>query len=175
MSSRCYPPLDPATLLSEAYGFQEAYWSIMESIEDSLPEVDELLSNPCGPDEKPRYCHARNVSGKLKKWIYELQGVQSKLVEVLDWDLVETVNEDERAEKEEVLWETIHSRREYLQGLESQLGNLEELMVVMQEELDEEKDRANEDRAKSNSGSLDSSTDSQEDGDDSRMDGDDSP
>ncbi|MCP3663690.1 MAG: hypothetical protein GY696_14575 [Gammaproteobacteria bacterium] len=59
---------------------------------------------------------------------------------------METKNEDERAEKEEGIWELIHGHREYLQGLESQLGDLEELMVAMQETMDEEKNRANEDR-----------------------------
>ncbi len=44
----------------------------MESIQDSLPEVDD--------------CYARDMRGKFKKWMDELQGIQSGLVEVLDRD-----------------------------------------------------------------------------------------
>ncbi len=59
---------------------------------------------------------------------------------ILDWDLEETENEGERTEKEGCIWELIRARREYLQGLEPQLIDLEVLMDEFQDIVDEEKE-----------------------------------
>ncbi|MCP3662857.1 MAG: DUF1759 domain-containing protein, partial [Gammaproteobacteria bacterium] len=118
---------------------QESYAVVRKSIQDSLPILDELLQQPRDPEGKPRFQLAKSLRGKFQRFADELQGVQSELIEVLDRDLADAENEEDRVEKAEGLKEIVRSHREYLQGLESKREDLKFLMEEIQEIEDAEK------------------------------------
>ncbi len=118
---------------------QQSYATHKKPIQDLLPALDELLQNPLDPDGKPRHIYGRDLRDKLKKWIDELQGVQSELEDVLDRDLADTENKEERVLKTERK-EVIISHGEFFQGLlRPKLGELDVLIEEIQEAMDEEK------------------------------------
>ncbi|MCP3663278.1 MAG: hypothetical protein GY696_12425, partial [Gammaproteobacteria bacterium] len=121
---------------------RESYAALKKPIQDLLPALDELLQNPLDPDGKPRHIHGRDLRDNLKKWIDELQGVQSELEDVLDRDLADTENKEERVERTELLVEVIRSHHKFLWGPESLLIDLEILMDEFQETMDMEKAKA---------------------------------
>ncbi len=118
---------------------QQSYSTIKKPIQDTLPTLEELLQNPRDPDGNLRSRCAKGLRVKLKSWIADIQRIQSELEDVLEQDLADTENKEERVLKTERIKEVISLHGEFFQGLKPKLGELDVLIDEMQEIMEEEK------------------------------------